>query len=125
MWGRNRQPAEDRTPLIQQDALPEGDASVQGRPTLPLSRLGRRLLSWMRDVIENGILPSSRHAGPPFHRMEHLSSPESRSKRSLNLYSKPEVSPKVEEQLQPIPRTPDPREPDLTVLDSEDRADDP
>ena len=125
MWGRNRQPAEDRTPLIQQDALPEGDASVQGRPTLPLSRLGRRLLSWMRDVIENGILPSSRHAGPPFHRMEHLSSPESRSKRSLNLYSKPEVSPKVEEQLQSIPRTPDPLEPDLTVLDSEDRADDP
>jgi hypothetical protein len=125
MWGRNRQPAEDRTPLIQQDALPEGDASVQGRPTLPLSRLGRRLLSWMRDVIENGILPSSRHAGPPFHRMEHLSSPESRSKRSLNLYSKPEVSPKVEEQLQSFPRTPDPREPDLTVLDSEDRADDP
>jgi len=125
MWGRNRQPAEDRTPLIQQDALPEGDASVQGRPTLPLSRLGRRLLSWMRDVIENGILPSSRHAGPPFHRMEHLSSPESRSKRSLNLYSKPEVSPKVEEQLQSFPRTPDPREPDLAVLDSEDRADDP
>ena len=125
MWGRNRQPAEDRTPLIQQDALPEGDASVQGRPTLPLSRLGRRLLSWMRDVLENGILPSSRHAGPPFHRMEHLSSPESRSKRSLNLYSKPEVSPKVEEQLQSFPRTPDPREPDLTVLDSEDRADDP
>jgi len=125
MWGRNRQPAEDRTPLIQQDALPEGDASVQGRPTLPLSRLGRRLLSWMRDVIENGILPSSRHAGPPFHRMEHLSSPESRSKRSLNLYSKPEVSPKVEEQLQSFPRTQDPREPDLTVLDSEDRADDP
>jgi hypothetical protein len=125
MWGRNRQPAEDRTPLIQQDALPEGDASVQGRPTLPLSRLGRRLLSWMRDVIENGILPFSRHAGPPFHRMEHLSSPESRSKRSLNLYSKPEVSPKVEEQLQSFPRTPDPREPDLTVLDSEDRADDP
>ena len=124
MWGRNRQPAEDRTPLIQQDALPEGDASVQGRPTLPLSRLGRRLLSWMRDVIENGILPSSRHAGPPFHRMEHLSSPESRSKRSLNLYSKPEVSPKVEEQLQSFPRTPDPREPDLTVLDSEDRAED-
>jgi len=79
----------------------------------------------MRDVIENGILPSSRHAGPPFHRMEHLSSPESRSKRSLNLYSKPEVSPKVEEQLQSFPRTPDPREPDLTVLDSEDRADDP
>jgi hypothetical protein len=125
MWGRNRQPAEDRTPLIQQDALPEGDASVQGRPTPPLSRLGRRLLSWMRDVIENGILPSSRHAGPPFHRMEHLSSPESRSKRSLNLYSKPEVSPKVEEQLQSFPRTQDPREPDLTVLDSEDRADDP
>ena len=124
MWGRNRQPAEDRTPLIQQDALPEGDASVQGRPTLSPLGLGRRLLSWMRDVIENGILPSSRHAGPPFHRMEHLSSPESRSKRSLNLYSKPEVSPKVEEQLQSFPRTPDPREPDLTVLDSEDRAED-
>ncbi len=56
MWGRYRQPAEDRTPLIQQDALPEGDASVQGRPTLPLSRLGRRLLSWMRDVIENAMI---------------------------------------------------------------------
>ncbi len=124
MWGRNRQPAEDRTPLIQQDALPEGDASVQGRPTLPLSRLGRRLLSWMRDVIENGILPSSRHAGPPFHRMEHLSSPESRSKRSLNLYSRPEVSSKVEDLPQSFLRTSDPQEPDLIVLDSEDRAED-
>jgi hypothetical protein len=125
MWRRSRQPGEDRVPLIQQDALPEGDASVQGRSTLSLLGLGRRLLSWMKNVMENGILPSSRHARPPFHRMEHLSSPESRSKRSLNLYSKPEVSPKVEEQLQSFPMRQDPQEPDLTVLDSEDRADDP
>ena len=124
MWGRNRQPAEDRTPLIQQDALPEGDASVQGRPTLPLLGPGRRLLSWMRDVLENGILPSSRHARTPFHRMEHLSSPESQSKRSPNLYSRPEVSPKVEDLPQSFLRTSDPQEPDLTILDSEDRAED-
>jgi hypothetical protein len=117
MLRRKRQPAEDRTHLIRQDALLEGNASVRGMPTLFPSGLGRTLLSWVSSVMENCVLPSSRHdkasyqpsAGSPF-----------RPGKPKPKVPELAASTKAEEKLQPVQRL-DSEELPLIDLDSEQR----